>query len=227
MISKRFFLLVFLTAFIAVFAAAPRQTAVFAAGNAPNPEGSYKHMSIALIFPENASRAVTFARDYNLKTGPNVMDINAIFTDLTAAFQRSFKSAVRVEKKDDIKALNVDLVAVIDLQYSLPDTAENDVTYEVSVTIMTPAQTKVDAIRGLSVKSPNSFPGNNGAKRIGDAIKVAAIEAEYRMMDALYSSAKMAAFSASHQLPEKETSRTAPSQTGAGKQVTTAPSSSQ
>ena len=193
--SKRFFLLIVLSVFIAVFAAAPQQKVVFAGVLAGNPEGSYKNMSIALIFPDNASRAITYAKDYNRKTGADVMDVNAIFTDLTAAFKRNFKSVVRVEKMEEIKALNTDLVAVLDLQYTLPDTVDKEVTYDVSATIMTPAQMKVDTIRGSSVKSPASFPGSNGAKRIGDAIKVAAIEAEYRMEDALHVSAKIAAFS--------------------------------
>ncbi len=165
------------------------------------------------------------------------MDVNAIFTDLTAAFQRNFKSVVRVEKMEEIKALNMDLVAVIDLQYTLPDTVDKEVTYEVSATIMTPAQMKVDTIRGSSVKSPASFPGINAAQQIRDAIKVAVIEAEYRMEDALHASAKIAAFSGSNPLPEKETSPASPSLTAADKsgmiggsypeKTITAPSSTQ
>jgi len=219
MISKRFYLFIVLAIFIAVFAATPQQKAVFAAGTVENPEGSYRHLSIALIFPDNASRAITNAQDYNRKTGAEIMDLNAIFTDLTTVFQRNFKSVVRVKKMEEAKALKVDLVAVLDLRYTLPDTVDNDVKYDVSAAIMTPAQVKIDTIRGSSVKSPSSFPFPHslGSKRIGDAIKVAAIEAEYRMEDALHSSVKIAAYSGSNQASNKEASSTSPTQTTADK----------
>ncbi len=211
--SKRFFQFVVLTAFFAVFASALQNKAVFAGGIAENPEGLYKNTSIALIFPDSGSRAITYAQDYNRKTGADVMNVNAIFKDLTAAFQRNFKDVVRAEKMEDVKALNVDLVAVIDLHYTLPDTVDKEVSYEVSATIMTPAQMKVDTIRGSSVKSPASFPGKNEAKRIGDAIKLAAIEAEYRLEDGLHASNKIAAFTGSNQLSEKEAAPKSPPQT--------------
>jgi hypothetical protein len=93
---------------------------------------------------------------------------------------------------------------------------------------MTTAQMKVDTIRGSSVKSPSRFPFPHslGSKRIGDAIKVAAIEAEYRMEDALHASSKIAAYSGSHQASHKEPSSTSPTQTTAGKSGLIASSSS-
>jgi hypothetical protein len=237
MMSKRFYWLIVITAFIASFAVTTQHKEVFAGGVADITEESCKHKSIALIFPDDTSRAITNAQDYNRKTGADVMDVKAIFGDLTAAFQKEFKSVVRVEKMENVKALNVDLVAVLDLQYTIPDTVERDVRYEVSATIITPAQVRVDIIGGSSVKSPASFPEARGAKRIADAIKVAAIESEYRMVDELHSSTKIAAFCGSNKLPEKGASLASPPQTTAGKSglsaglstdtTSTAPSSEQ
>jgi hypothetical protein len=98
MMSKRFFLLFVLSVFIAVVAATMQQKAVFAGGIAENTEGPYKSMSIALIFPDNASHAVMYAKDYNRKIGAEVIDVNALFSELTAAFQRNFKGSFELTR---------------------------------------------------------------------------------------------------------------------------------
>ena len=175
----------------------PRPQAVVAENISPEP---FSHLSVAVVVPNNASPALANALDYNRKAGIRVMDIDEILADAVAVFERNFKHTVTVDRIEDAKSTAPDLIVALEIRYSLPDTWDNDVSYDVSAEIIAPDQQSIDKLRGSSVRSPLSFFALSGAKRIGEAMSAAAKEAHLQMEDELRASVRTAAFVGSHPL---------------------------
>jgi hypothetical protein len=175
----------------------PQPRAALPEAISPEP---FSHLSVAVVVPDNASPALARALDYNRKAGIRVMNVGEILADAVAVFERNFKQVVTIDRIEDARSTATDLIVALEIRYSLPDTWDNDVSYDVSAEIMTPDQRSIDKLRGSSIRSPLSFFALSRVKRIGEAISAAAKEAHLQMEDELRASVRTAAFVGSHPL---------------------------
>nr|MBI3612094.1 caspase family protein [Nitrospirota bacterium] len=105
-------------------------------------------------------------------------------------FRKNFKTVVRIEKIDEARATNAELVAVFDLFVEVKGSAK----FDTSVMLFTLDKQQIDVVRGQSDRPIPLLGGSSGPWKI---IEAASEEARNSLETSLRESAKMAQFSQS------------------------------
>ena len=103
-------------------------------------------------------------------------------------YRRNFKAVIRIDKFDDVAAVNANLVAVIDWVASIGDSAKSDKR----TVFLTPDKQQIDTIKGQSIQPVGTFAGPGSFRK---ATEQADAAARVQLTSALSSSVKLAEFS--------------------------------
>jgi hypothetical protein len=168
----------------------------FALPTAMNPTHKDKDLALGLILSDNAKNAVQHAEQYSQTYQRHTLAVDAagkVFEDIFAMFLRQFKTVVKIEKVEDAKAHNVDLVAVLDVYLELPSPSNpaDNVRINLGAKFLTTDNTQIDV---ATTESVSTF---SWSARVADNIQIVSRDAIRKLEVAISSSVKLAEFSKS------------------------------
>ena len=167
---KRFLLLLVIGAVALVLGCVepPQRLDPFASLSKTNP--AYVDLTLGLIYSDNTKNALEYANKYSRSHGPGAEQ--QVFTDIAAVFQQNFKAVVNIKKVDDAKAVNADLVAVLDIYAKFPDVNWfDDAKISVSSVFLTIDNKQVEIVKIESVGTPDLDMERTTRKALNQAIK--------------------------------------------------------
>ena len=207
MTKGTFFVLLIAPAFILGCGAPPPQHQDPLAGlyvKPSNADSPYKDLTLALITSKNTTSAIDYivrarerpsAGSHNLQLIP---EDGILIGGFTAIFQRDFRSVVRIDRVDEAKGVNEDMVAVLDLFVEkLPENIWPDARFQAGLTLMSPDGAQLDLVKAESRKNPRSFKGMPNSQRVYSAIKGAAEETQQKLESGLLASTALREFARS------------------------------
>jgi hypothetical protein len=162
----------------------PQRLDPFASLSKTNP--AYVDLTLGLIYSDNTKNALEYANKYSRSHGPG--EAQQVFTDIAAVFQQNFKAVVNIKKVEDAKAINADLVAVLDIYAKFPNVNWfDDAKISVSSVFLTIDNKQVEIVKIESVGTPDLDMERTTRKALNQAIK--------ELDAALRGSVKLAEFS--------------------------------
>lgn len=162
----------------------PQRLDPFASLSKTNP--AYGDLTLGVIYSDNTKNALEYANKYSRSYGPG--EAQQVFTDIAAVFQQNFKAVVNIKKVEDAKAVNADLVAVLDIYAKFPNVNWfDDAKISVSSVFLTIDNKQVEIVKIESVGTPDLDMERTTRKALNQAIK--------ELDAALRGSVKLAEFS--------------------------------
>jgi hypothetical protein len=153
----------------------------------------YKDLTVALMLSENSKNAAQYLKTINALAFFNPIaqfSVEKLFQDTTDIFQRNFRATARIEKIDDAKNVNADLVAILDIVAESGVVSFTRTKFEITAILLTLDQKQVAVVKGEGVRII-PFPA------FSTMIQGAASEAQNNFETALLSSEPLRAFSKS------------------------------
>jgi Ca2+-binding EF-hand superfamily protein len=156
---------------------------------------AYKDLTVGLVLSDNTKNAMQYAENYGEKIGglgdPRVTKAaSQLFQDIAVVFQRNFKAAVKIEKVDEAKAVNADLVAVLDIFMEFPNSFLGDVKVDTKAIFLAPDNKEIDAIQVKDVQGAYKY-----ALGVSAATEEAAKTVRNKLESSILGSVKLAEFS--------------------------------
>ncbi|MBA3071091.1 MAG: hypothetical protein FP829_02835, partial [Nitrospirae bacterium] len=75
---------------------------------------AYKDITVGVIASENTKKSYQFGRE-SLQWAPASFDLEGFFDKFSDIFRRNFKAAVKLERIEDAKMVQIDMIAVLDI----------------------------------------------------------------------------------------------------------------
>jgi hypothetical protein len=164
---------------------------------------AYKNITLALLFSDNTKNAIQYAQDYvrtkSSMAGGGARDAAlapavTVFEDILAVLRGSFKTVIKIERIEDVEALSVDAVAVLDVYARFPNFHGDEARIDITAVFSKRDQTQIDVVKADSVTpSPNFF--NIPARE--NMLRTATEDIIVKWKTALRDSVKLADFSKS------------------------------
>jgi hypothetical protein len=161
----------------------------------PTTEGRYKGVSLGVVISENS--LASFEKNKGTGMFSSVeYSSERLFDGYVKLLQEQFKSANRVDSVEKAAEAGLDLVAVLDLTYELPQTLFATARCSANIGFHRPDGSRLEVVRGEGAKHPRDTPGFILVPRLKRAVDDAAQQCLLGVSKALLDSQALADFSA-------------------------------
>ncbi len=146
----------------------------------------YKELSLALILSDNTRNTGEQLKKWNSMMRFNAaaqVDLDNVFAGLLDIFRKNFLKVETVQNVEEARKLNVDCIAVLDINMTLSNFIWNPTVVEISSILLTKGKMEIDNVRGEATKKGHG------------ALASAFNDAQAEFQNALLSSKKLHEFS--------------------------------
>jgi hypothetical protein len=152
-------------------------------------QSEYKELSLAIILSDNTRNTVEQLQKWNGMMVFNQaaqVDIDTVFKGITDIFRANFLNVTTAQSIDDAQKLNVDLIAMLDINMELSNFRWNPTIVEISSILLSPGKTEIDTVRGKGTRK-----GIEGGRGV---VALSISDAQVNFENALIASNKLHAF---------------------------------
>jgi len=149
----------------------------------------YKDLSLAMILSDNTRNTAEQLQKWNGMMVFNQaaqVDIDTVFKGIADIFRENFLNVTAVQNIEDAQKLNVDLIAMLDINMELSNFRWNPTKVEISSILFTPGKTEIDTVRGKGTRK--GIEGGHGE------VALSISDAQINFGNALIASNKLHAF---------------------------------
>jgi hypothetical protein len=145
----------------------------------------YKELSLAIILSDNTRNTSEQLQKWNRMMAFNQaaqVDPHTVLKGITDILKTNFLNITIVQSIEDVRKLNVDLIAILDINMELSNVIFNPTKVDISSIMLTPDKREIDTVRG------------KGAGRGHGALSSSISEARIDFKNSLIASDKLHAF---------------------------------
>ena len=151
---------------------------------------AYPNLVLAVLISENTKNAIESGR--RRKVWITGGDLEKMLEKDIDIYRKNFKAVIRIDKFEDVSAINANLVTVLDWITDVQN--PNNTQFDKRAIFLTLDKQPIDAIKGQGIQKVQGIDSNANVVK---AIKRADAEARVQLESALRSSVKLAEFSKS------------------------------
>lgn len=149
---------------------------------------AYPNIVLAVLISENTKKTIEDGR--HGRSWKTAEELEKMLDQDIDVYRKNFKAVIRIDKFEDVSAVNANLVAVLDWVAGIGDSAKS----EKRAIFLTPDKQPIDTIKGQGIQPVGTFAGPGSFKK---ATEQADATARGQLALALGSSLKLAEFSKS------------------------------
>ena len=146
----------------------------------------YYELSVALIMSENTKNTIEQLKKWNgmmILNPAEQVDTGTFFKGVADIFKKYFRNVTTMQNIEEARKLNVDIIAVLDINMELSNWVFNPTKTTISSILLIPDKTEIDTVRAKGVANGHG------------ALALTIAEAKINFDNALLASKKLQAFS--------------------------------
>lgn len=149
---------------------------------------AYPNLVLAVLISENTKSTIEDGR--HGRSWKTAEELEKMLDEDIDVYRKNFKAVIRIDKFEDVTAVNANLVAVIDWVAGIGESAKSTK----STIFLTPDKQPIDTIKGQGIQPVGTFAGPGSFRK---ATEQADTAARLQLSSALGRSVKLAEFSKS------------------------------
>ena len=160
-----------------------------------SPDGRYKNLALGVVITDNSMES--YRKNKGIGAFSSVeYSSESLFDSYVKLLQANFKSANRVDSAEKAAEAGLDLVAMLDLTYEVPQTIFTTARCSASLSFHRPDGTRLEVVRGEGASHPRDTPGFVAVPRMKRAVELAAHQCLTSAAKALVDSQALADYAA-------------------------------